>query len=169
MFYFASLPCALLSSLSSPLPCVQVFSLPEEHRLAALEDQLQQLQKQVANKASSDGKLRDLLDQQERERERWEESRKSLERQLEHEREQRSESVGGSRESLLNQRGPAEMTSRNGAEWTGSRLSLERRLAEEKELREKLRRSPLDGNRRRSGGMGEGFVAGSALYRVSRC
>jgi len=139
-----------------------------------LESQLQQLQKQVADKASSDIELRHLLDRQEKEREKWEESRKSLERQLSQEGDQRSESVGvvredwaGSRDSLSSQRGVVEMTSKNGAKWAGSRQSLERRLAEEKELREKLRRSPLDGSRRRPGVMGEGSLAGSTLYRVS--
>ena len=146
----------------------QVLRSPSEEdklRLAVLEGQLELLQKRVSDTVCSEVKLRYLLSQQEREREEWRQSRRSLERQLGEEREsrdrlRRSEERTGSRRSLerqlMEEKGIRDKMSRCGEEeedW-GSRKSLERWLAEEKELREKLRRSPL-ADMRRSTGRGE--------------
>ena len=145
-----------------------------------LEGQLELLQKRVSDTVSSEVKLHHLLSQQEREREEWRQSRRSLERQLGKEREsrdrlRRSEERTGSRRSLerqlMEEKGISDkMRSRSGEEeedW-GSRMSLERQLAEEKELREKLHRSPLADIRRSTGGGEEsGELGSSVLYRVS--
>ena len=161
----------------------QVLGSPSEEdklRLAVLEGQLQLLQKRVSDTVSSEVKLRHLLSQQEREREEWRQSRRSLERQLGEEREsrdrlRRSEGRTGScrllERQLMEEKGiRGKMRSRSGEEeedW-GSRRSLERRLAEEKELREKLRRSPLEDMRWSTGGGEEsGELGSSVLYRVS--
>ena len=135
----------------------QVLGSPSEEdklRLAVLEGQLELLQKRVSDTVSSEVKLRHLLSQQEKEREEWRWSRRSLERQLGKEREgrerlRRSEERTGSCRSLerqlMEEKGIRDkMRSRSGEEeedW-GSHRSLERRLAEEKELREKLRNGP---------------------------
>ena len=94
-----------------------VLGSPSEEdklRLAVLKGQLQLLQKRVLDTVSSEVKLHHLLSQQEREREEWRQSRRSLERQLGKERE--------SRDRL-----------RRSEERTGSRGSLERQLMRRKE------------------------------------
>ncbi len=151
-----------LSSAQALPPVTSSLGEGDRLKLAVLENQLQQLQHRVGETAHSDTRLNHLLAQQQREREEWEETRRSLERQLTQERE-RTASSGeweGSPRSVDRRGRLAAQMSGHGDEAELSRRSLERRLAEEKELREQLRKSSLDRGRLDSSG------DNTALYRV---